>query len=98
MNQYQLIYTKHFSLSTKKLIKKDRKLGDKIIKTLQILHNNPFDSKLLSHKVNARIYKTNWSSRVTGDIRIIWNFGSDDKLIILLLNIGSHSGNKKVYN
>lgn len=98
MNRYQFIYTKHFSLSVKKLIKKDRKLGDKIIQTLKILQNNPFDSKLLSHKVNARIYKTNWSSRVTGDIRIIWNFGPDDKLIILLLNIGSHSGSKKVYN
>jgi mRNA-degrading endonuclease YafQ of YafQ-DinJ toxin-antitoxin module len=97
MNQYQLIYTKHFSFSIKKLVKKDRKLGDKIIKTLKILQNNPFDQKLLSHKVNARIYKTNWSSRVSGDIRIIWNFSSDDKLIILLLNIGSHTGNKKVY-
>jgi len=39
-----------------------------------------------------------FSSKVTGDLRIIWNFNEDQIQVIDLLDIGGHSGNGKVYS
>ena len=37
------------------------------------------------------------SSWATGDIRIVWDFDKKAKLMILVLDIGKHSGKNKIY-
>ena len=68
-----------------------------MLKTLQLLRQNPHYPSLRSHRVNTRFLGEHWSSRVTGDIRIIWDFENGNHLVILLLDIGGHSGTHKVY-
>ena len=69
----------------------------KIDKVLEQLKEDPFYSSLQSHKVNTSNFGRCWSSWVTGDTRIIWDLDENNNLIILLLDIGKHSGSEKVY-
>lgn len=81
----------------KKITKNNSHLKEKVIETLEILRIDPFNFSLNTHKVNARVGGIRWSSRVTGDIRIIWDFNEKVIKVIDLLDIGTHSGSKKVY-
>lgn len=93
---YTLFPTKAFLRKAKKLIdsaQKRQNLEESLIK----LETNPFYSTLKTHKVQSGKYGLMYSSRVTGDLRIIWNFDQDDKLILLLLDLGGHEGGNKVY-
>lgn len=94
---YRLRPTAPFTRQYKKLIKHNKSLSNKIEKTFLILKENPSHSSLKSHKVNTRHYGLKWSSRVSDDIRLIWDYDSEEVLIILLLDIGSHTGSHKVY-
>jgi mRNA-degrading endonuclease YafQ of YafQ-DinJ toxin-antitoxin module len=38
-----------------------------------------------------------YSSSISGDLRIIWEFSENEINIIDLLDIGGHSGSKSVY-
>jgi len=38
-----------------------------------------------------------YSSKVTGDLRIIWNFDKNNNLFLILLDLGGHEGKNKVY-
>ncbi len=77
--------------SKNKLLKKRLKIA------IQKLSINPAHPSLKSHKVYTSDYGSIWSSWVTGDIRVIWDYDSEERLIILLLDIGGHSGIRKVY-
>jgi mRNA-degrading endonuclease YafQ of YafQ-DinJ toxin-antitoxin module len=94
---YQINFYKDYKPRYKKIVKNDEKLKHKISKTLRLLANNPKHRSLKSHKVNTKHYGYRWSSWVTGDIRVIWDFDQEGKLIILVLSIGKHSGKFKVY-
>ena len=94
---YQLKLEQQFHKTFIKLTKKDRALKKRIVKTLEQLRENPRYPSLKSHKVETRLYGVRWSSSVTGDIRIIWDFDEHQNLSILVLDIGGHSGKHKVY-
>ena len=94
---YQLKFEQQFYKTFSKLTKKDHALKKRIIKTLDQLRQNPRYSSLKSHKVETRHYGVRWSSSVTGDIRIIWDFDEHQNLSILILDVGGHSGKHKVY-
>ncbi|MDO8497667.1 MAG: type II toxin-antitoxin system mRNA interferase toxin, RelE/StbE family [bacterium] len=96
-NSYNLRFTGPFSRRFKQIKKDQIKLAEKILKVLYFLKNNPKYPSLHSHKVSTSQYGECWSSRVTGDLRIIWNFDEGNTLTILLLDIGGHSGKHKVY-
>lgn len=89
--------TKRFEKKIKKLLKKNPVLKKRITIVFKCLRTTPFNNSIKTHKVNSRIYGIAYSSSVTGDLRIIWNFDQNDKIIILLLDIGGHSGKNKVY-
>ncbi len=94
----QFIQTKEFKKSYKKLFKHNKELQIKIVKILLKMENDPFYPSLKTHQVSLTKYdKKVWSSSITGDIRIIWTFDNENNLIILLLNIGGHSGTNSVY-
>ena len=72
----------------KKLIKNNKTLENRIDTALIKLSENP---EQISYKVGNF-----WSARITGDIRIIWEY-KNNQMVLLLLKIGGHSGGKSVY-
>jgi mRNA-degrading endonuclease YafQ of YafQ-DinJ toxin-antitoxin module len=95
--KYKLYHTKEFRRSVSRLTKKNQHLIDRIEKTLSIIQKYPFSKGLKTHKVLTRKYGRTYSSRVTGNLRLIWNFDKEKKLIVILITIGGHSGKHKVY-
>ncbi|HWY79592.1 MAG TPA: hypothetical protein VNW29_04490 [Candidatus Sulfotelmatobacter sp.] len=94
---YILLFTKDFDESYIKLTKGNIETQKRIQKAITFLRQDPFYPSLRTHKANSKNYGEKWSSWVTGDIRIIWDFDSEEQLTILLLTIGRHSGTQKVY-
>ncbi len=95
LNRYTVIPQRGFERKLHLFYKKDRDLYAHIILVMGELEINPFDRHLRTHKVNSVKGEDAYSSRVTGDIRIIWIV--QDSQIIILLDVGGHSGSKKVY-
>jgi mRNA-degrading endonuclease YafQ of YafQ-DinJ toxin-antitoxin module len=78
---FSVEFSKYFQKQYKKLIKNNKTLEDRIDVALTKLLENPEN---VSHKVGDY-----WSCRVTGDIRIIWDY-KNEELVLLLLKIGGH--------
>ncbi len=89
MNSFKLKSSTIFEKSYKILTRKSKSHRKRVEKTLNLLGTDPYHIGLNTHKVLTKKFGTAYSSRVTGDIRIIWKF-SDKKLIILLLTIQGH--------
>ncbi len=94
---YKIAATKPFDRQYQKLIKKNKELIQNFIDVVEKLRINPFQSTLKTHKVMSRKYGEAYSSSITGDLRLIWCFDNEQILIIILLDIGSHSESRKVY-
>lgn len=94
---FDLLTTKDFDKTYVILTKGDQILQKRIQKALKLLKQNPSYPSLKTHKANTKNYGGKWSSWVTGDIRIIWDYDSGNRLVILLLDIGGHTGTHKVY-
>lgn len=89
---YTLVATTTFTAKTHRLTQGNKTLQKQLQKTLILLQTDPYYPGLKTHKVAG--YR---SSRVSGDIRIIWEFDPNGRVTILLLTIGEHSGADKVY-
>jgi len=85
---FEVEFSDFFKKQYKKLIKNNTDLENRIDAALLKLSENP---ESVSHKVG-----TFFSCRVTGDIRIIWEYKKGE-LVLLLLKIGGHSGKNNVY-
>lgn len=95
---YKLVSNSNFKKKYKKLIKKNSELQSVILKFMTTLANDPLFPSIKTHKVMSRNFSETYSSRVTGDIRVIWVYGKEEQMrIIDLLDIGGHSGGNKVY-
>jgi len=90
MNKYRINFTPQFLRKYKKITKNNHKLVREVKKTLHKLANNPFAKGLKTHK-----YQHDYSTQITGDLRIIWNFARKQE--ITLFNFGGHEGKGKVY-
>ena len=86
-----------FNPTYKALIKGNREKEKRTRKALNLLRLDPFYPSLKTHKVYTKSFGERWSSWVTGDIRIIWDFDERQKLTILLLAITEHSGTHREY-
>lgn len=82
---YKLSFEKNFLKASKKLSTKKRLKINQLNTILERLRENPFSQSLRTHRVDSKSHGKAWSSRVDGDLRIIWNFDSEDKIIILVL-------------
>lgn len=96
MKHYLIRTISNFGRKYIKYVKKDDLLGEKIDAVVHQLAKDPFHKGLRTHRVSTKIFGKRYSSFVTGDIRIIWDF-ADDGTIILLLTIGGHEGKNSVY-
>ena len=94
---YKLSPTLYFKRKYLKLIKQNQDLKVRLIKTFELLKINPFLPNLRTHKVDSKIKNGVFSSRVTGDLRIIWEFSDTVVEVLDLLDIGGHDGNSGVY-
>ena len=94
---FKIIFTTTFISHKEKVVGDDEVLNKRLKTALQKLATNPLFPSLRSHKVTTPDYGERWSSWVTGDIRIIWDYDKEKRLLILLLDIGGHSGKHKVY-
>jgi len=94
--KYRVSTTKNFEKIFQKLTKKNNQCADRIISVLEQLENDPFYKGLYTHKVRSKNYGIAFSSRVTGNIRIIWSF-IEGNTVILALTVGGHSGGRAVY-
>lgn len=92
---YKIRVSNHFLRKGKKLFRKNKKLADSFYKVLETMSYAPFHPRLKTHKVTSKYDGVKRSTQLTGDLRIIWEF--DQTGAIRLLDIGSHSGGKKVY-
>jgi len=95
MNKYQLSPQSRYVRDWEHACKNNKLLSKKILMVHEKLSINPFFKELGTHKVSAVVGENRFSTRVTGDLRIIWEF--ENNTIILLLALGGHSGSKKVY-
>lgn len=96
-DNYKIEFTKFAAKKYAKLCKKSKILEKQISKAFENLSVNPFFPSLNTHIINIASYDGKvYSSFISGDIRIIWEF-SNGSLHILVLNIGGHSGTNNVY-
>lgn len=94
---FQLKFAQSFFKVYKSLLKKNPRLKTKIVKILKDLAKDPKTPSLKSHKVDTRKFGKRWASKVTGNLRIIWDYDKNQQLTILILSLGSHTGKHKVY-
>ncbi len=94
---YKIKQSKSFTKSLRKLVKLHRINSDQINYIFFLLAKDPFAASLKTHKVNSKNHGMQYSSRVDGDLRLIWNFDSENNLVIIIADIGGHSGFNKVY-
>ncbi len=93
---YEIQSISAFRKKYRKFIERNKKLEKAILLTIEQLKVNPKYKALKTHKIFHSNYGEVYSSYVTGDVRIIW-MQIENKLIILLLDIGGHSSGKSVY-
>lgn len=94
---YKLRFADTFAPSYKVLIKNNKELEKRTEKALRLLKSDPAYPSLKSHKVVTRNFGERWSSWITSDLRIIWDFDEEQKQIILLFVIAKHSGSHREY-
>ncbi len=97
MANFGLNYKNKFKSKYKKLAFKNKDIIKKVDKTLFFLRNDPLYPSLKSHKVTDVNGDQAFSSSVTGDLRILWDYNKDDIQILDIMDIGGHSGGDKVY-
>lgn len=73
-NKYFIEYTQEFIESYRKLSKESNEVKSIVKTAIVTLSVNPFHETLRTHKVNIPGYGYRYSSRVTNDIRIGWDF------------------------
>lgn len=94
-NDYLVNVSSRFKRELRRIAKKDRLLEQKIIGVTKKLAKDPLNKKLGGHVVVTSLYGRAYSSRVNGDVRILWIRVGEREL--LLLRVGGHSGSSKVY-
>ena len=94
---YTLVATPTFDETYKKLIKGAQKKEKRTKKAIKLMRTDPFYPSLKSHKVNTRNFGQKWSSFITGDLRIIWDFDPEEKKRIILFAIVTHTGTHREY-
>ena len=93
---YKLYKTKSFIKKAKRLLNTTEKKSS-FEKTILLMEQNPYILNLRTHKVQSKKFGLMYSSRITDDLRIIWNFDEENNLVLLLLDLGGHDGKNKVY-
>lgn len=84
----KLIWDSSIKKSYKKRIGNNNQLMKKFWNALKLFTNNPFDSRLKTHKLTGKLDGL-WAISVDYDCRIVFKFLNDNDEV-LLIDIGSH--------
>jgi len=87
-----LVWTKSFSRSLKRVVKKNPSVREDIQIVLKLLQHDPFLPQLASHKLKGKLAGT-WACSVEYDLRILFDFvksTDQQEEDILLLALGTH--------
>jgi len=95
---FTIIFLDYAKKKDSKLVKQNNKTQEQLAECLIKLKNNPFDVILKTHKVRSKLFGIKYSSTVTSDLRLIWDFNieSQEIKVLEIYDIGGHSGNNKV--
>lgn len=93
--KYSLHTTSEYGRDLRRILRHNARLAEKIVGCIEKMKLDPFSVTLKTHLVLLPSLGRVYSSRVTGDIRIIWTL--KDENVILLFRVGGHSGSSKVY-
>lgn len=97
-NNFDLTFSDKFIKTFKKYFNNNIILQKAFKKTRDTLADDPFYTGLHTHKVDTILNKDVYSSKITGDWRVIWQLDQDSKVAtILCLELGTHSGPNQVY-
>ena len=94
---YILRFLDSFKHTYNAIVKGNQEKEKRKKKALNFLRRKPFCPSLKSHKVNTRIFGERWSSWISGDLRIIWDFDPEGKMRIILFAIVTHTGTHREY-
>ena len=94
MKRYKIEYLGSFRKELKKLSAQEQL---SVLKTIDIMENNPYYQSLRTKKMKGRRMhqKDLYESRVNNDIRLIWYFDEEENRIILMVNVGHHDVEKQ---
>ncbi|MBV9211126.1 MAG: type II toxin-antitoxin system mRNA interferase toxin, RelE/StbE family [Acidobacteria bacterium] len=87
----EIAFSSSFKRAFKKNVAGNASLETRFWQRVEFFKNNPFDSKLRTHKLSGRL-KDLWSFSIEYDLRVIFPFIEQDKVVFV--DIGSH---KEVY-
>lgn len=82
----KVFLTTSYSRAIKKILKKDSRVGTKVIEKVGILIENPKNSSLKLHKLSGT-HRNVWSISIAEDIRLLFVY--EDRGIVLV-DIGKH--------
>ncbi|MBI4684764.1 MAG: type II toxin-antitoxin system mRNA interferase toxin, RelE/StbE family [Nitrospirae bacterium] len=83
----KIIWDQGFKRIYKKKIKNDEELKKKFWNAIELFSNEPFNSRLRTHKLTGRLEGL-WAFSVNYDCRVVFRFL--DKSEVLLIDIGGH--------
>ena len=94
---YTLRFLDSFKSTYNAIVKGDLEKEKRTKKALNFLRQEPFYPSLKSHKANTRSFGLRWSSWISGDLRIIWDFDAEEKMRIIIFAIVTHTGAHREY-
>ncbi len=83
----EVSYSTSFKKSYKKFIKGNFKLESMFFEKLEIFLDNPYDTRLKSHKLSGKLTGI-WSFSINYQLRVTFSFVEVDKVVFE--NIGTH--------
>ena len=83
----EAIWDEGFKRSYRKRIRKNKELGRKFWKRLELFLSSPFAPQLRTHKLSGKL-GGQWAFSIDEDYRVVFEFIGKDRA--LLIDIGSH--------
>ena len=87
---YQFVWENSFVRSFKRATKNNTILKDRITSILKIMSDDPFNPKLRTHKLHGKLSSL-FASSIDFEYRIVFSIREiDEKMSIVLIDIGTH--------
>ncbi|NJO17548.1 MAG: type II toxin-antitoxin system mRNA interferase toxin, RelE/StbE family [Thioploca sp.] len=83
----KIAFSPVFERSFRKRFKGKRHLQERFWQRVEIFLENPFDSRLRTHKLTGNL-KELWSFSVEYDTRVVFYFVTDEKVVFV--DVGTH--------
>jgi mRNA-degrading endonuclease YafQ of YafQ-DinJ toxin-antitoxin module len=83
----QVFFSSSFKRAFKKRIAGQKDLEDKFWQRVEVFANNPFDTRLRTHKLSGKLSEL-WSFSLSNDMRVVFYFLPQNRA--MFENIGTH--------